>query len=78
MELIEMTITKPAGMTQDEAVRRARALIPCKTGSFQGYDISAESAYGSMECEDGFYENNPDGGSYGPDDAGVQVEWETP
>lgn len=73
-----MAISVPQGMDKAEAVRRARALLPCKTGTWEEVDESDGGVLGLMECGDGYYDAHPDGASYGPDDAGVSVEWETP
>jgi hypothetical protein len=66
-------------MNKQEAIERAKALIPCEVGEFEEDDAAGDSwVTGNFYCEEGFYETNPDGGSYGPDEAGVKVSWETP
>lgn len=77
-EFVYMSISIPRGMNADEAIQRAKALLPCKTGEFELNQSDEEWIAGSMQCEIGYYENNPDGAEYGPDKKGVTVNWETP
>lgn len=77
MESVYMSIQIPPGMSEDEAVGRAKALIPCETGEWYLVDDGTGWYSGNMECGAGFYDVS-DGGSYGPDDAGVSVTWEKP
>jgi hypothetical protein len=78
MEAVFMSIQHPEGMDKAEAVERAKRLIPCETGEWEEEQAEADWTVGNMDCEAGFYDENPDGGEYGPDDAGVSVSWETP
>ncbi len=78
MELIFVSIEHPVGMARDEAVRRAKALVPVRTGAFETDDEGEGNIVGNLECEDGYYAAHPDGCEYGPDDAGVEIAWETP
>jgi hypothetical protein len=77
-DAVFMGIQHPKGMPSEEAIKRAKALIPCKTGEFDIGQEEEDWLVGNMECEAGYYEKNPDGADYGPDDAGVEVSWETP
>lgn len=78
MEAVFMSVQFPKGMDKAEAVERAKALVPCEVGDWQEEQVEDGWMVGNLDCEEGFYEQNPDGASYGPDDAGVKVEWETP
>jgi hypothetical protein len=78
MEAIFMGVEFPVDMDKQEAIDRAKALIPCEVGDCEVDDSGPGWIAGNFYCEEGFYENNPDGDSYGPDDAGVKVVWETP
>ena len=77
-ELIYIIINVPREMDVDEAISRAKALFPCKTGEFELNQSDQDWIAGNMQCEIGYYENNPDGAEYGPDEKGVSVSWETP
>lgn len=77
-EAVFMSIQFPEGMDKAEVVARAKALIPCEVGDWQEEQAEADWMVGNMDCEEGFYDENEDGGEYGPDDAGVSVSWETP
>jgi hypothetical protein len=88
-EAIFMSVEFPTGMDMKEVIKRAQTLVPCKVqaGGWEQQDSGESMPYGgknrkwivgNMYCESGFYEDNPDGGQYGPDDAGVIVTWETP
>jgi len=78
MEPVYMVIEYPAEVSEDDALARARKLIPCKTGNWEDVDSQPGMLVGNLECEPGYYDANPDGAEYGPDDAGVRVVWETP
>lgn len=77
-EAVYMSVQFPKGMDRAEAVERAKELVPCEVGGWEEVDAGEDWVAGNLECEAGFYEENPDGGEYGPDDAGVSVSWETP
>jgi hypothetical protein len=77
-DAVFMSITVPAGMTEAQAVERARVLLPCQTETWEKVDEGNGWVVGNMYCETGYYDDHPDGAEYGPDDAGVKVEWETP
>lgn len=77
-DLVYININVPQGMNTNEAIQRAKALFPCKTGEFELEQYDQGWIVGNMQCEAGYYENNPDGAEYGPDEKGVTVNWETP
>ena len=77
-EQIYMNISYPSQMADDEVLLRAKALIPCDTGMWEEEDRGEGWMSGNMGCPPGFYDSEPDGAEYGPDGAGVVVEWETP
>lgn len=81
-EQVQMAVRFPQGMNDQEALRRAKALVPCETTTWE-LECSLEKSkqtvvVGLLYCEEGYYEAHPDGAEYGPDAAGVSVEWETP
>lgn len=78
MEAVQMGVTFPKGMPRDEVLRRVRELIPCETGGWEDVDWEDGLAVGLLDCEEGFYEAAGRSSAYGPDDAGVAVEWEKP
>ena len=78
MEPVFMSVQFPPGMPKEEAVERAKKLVPCQVGAWEEEQSEDGWTAGNLECEPGFYEANEDGGEYGPDDAGVTVSWETP
>ena len=77
-DLVYININVPQGMNTNEAIQRAKVLFPCKTGEFELEQYDQGWIVGNMQCEAGYYENNPDGAEYGPDEKGVTVNWETP
>ena len=77
MELVSVGIQIPAGMTQDEALAKAKALFPCDTGAWEPEQEEEGWMFGNLELEAGFYDSHPRGfRATSPD--GVSVEFETP
>lgn len=75
-EEIFMSISFPSTITKEEALERAKKLVPSTVGEWFEIDSGDGYVCGNMECEDGFYGKSDDYNKYGPDDAGVVVEWE--
>ena len=78
MEHVFIGIQFPEGMSKEEAVERAKKLVPCQVGAWEEEQSDDGWMTGNLECGSGFYEENENGGEYGPDDGGVPVSWEKP
>lgn len=87
MAMIEVyvQIRFPSTVSKEEAIERAKRLVPGVVGSWteeQASDVQpvgTEQGWivGNLEIGEGAFE--PDGeAEFGPDDAGVSISWETP
>lgn len=77
-ELIFAEITWPDSLSKEEAVRRTINLVPEAVSweEIQADVYPCNWAVGNLECEEGTY--NGKEMSFGPDEAGVKVNWSVP
>ena len=68
----------PNNFSEEDAVKHAKNLIPCKTGDFHLVDYGNGWYSGNLEFETGYYDSSDDYVKLGPDKDGFTVEWEKP